>query len=247
MITPGFKSSNGILEMCLKRFKDLDLRKSRSFKGPGASSVYETWEERSGKVHNKWKDSFSKFVFKKKKRENVSKSKELAEKFISSLADARTRWFYLLLHRERQWRIVRFAVPHWGPVLQRKLLLNSQNDCWFSCHFSFCCFCQEHYSRLEEKFWDREIGNGKFDSLSSTCSHCGRPRRLDWFNAGGRPIHLPGGIRRCTFVACFTASVLALCTWTRKVTLGSCHSKEVAWGFFVAMEWFYVSTIIVLK
>lgn len=131
-----------VFQNCVQKdLKTFDLRKMRLFKGPRASSVYETWEERPEKYARSEKILFWNPSF-KKKRENVSRNKTWAEKFMSSLVSAHTRWFCLLLCRE--WilseAILRFAVPHEGYVLKRKLLLNSQNDCRFSCHFSFCCF-----------------------------------------------------------------------------------------------------------
>lgn len=132
---------------------------------------------------------------------------KISKFIINSLVTVHTRLILsTLMSFQFEWRN-----PVCFPSPRTVFILNWHNDCKFSYHFTSCCFCQEHYSRLEEKFWNCEIGNRKFDSLSSTRSSRGWTCRLNWFNPSGWPIHLPGGIRHCAFVSWFTAFIWPLC------------------------------------
>ena len=132
-------------------------------------------------------------------------------------------------------------IPSWGRTSQDTQYLNCFNT------FFFYCFHQEHYSRLEEKFWNSKTGNRKLDSLSSACSSRGWTWRLNWFNTSGWPIYLPGGTWHCPVVSWLTASIWPFCVWTIKVIFVGRNSKEEAWGVFVMMEQFLIFNKTTLK
>jgi hypothetical protein len=110
-----------------------------------------------------------------------------------------------------------------GTYPKIEAILNQQNN-WILMPLFFL-FCQEHYSRPEEKLWNSEISNRKFDSLSSTCGSCGWAWGLNWFDTSGRQIHLPGGIRNC-FCFMILSIILSFCTQNVRVIFIGYNYKE---------------------